>query len=99
MSLSFYLDHHVPVAIAVGLRQRQIDVLTAQEDGRADWDDDRLLERAFELVRVVFTQDRDFLVLAADWQRQLETLPEWSTVTSCESPSGVRSTIWHSLPR
>jgi hypothetical protein len=28
------------------------------------------LERAFELGRVVFTQDRDFLVLAADWQRQ-----------------------------
>jgi Domain of unknown function (DUF5615) len=70
VSVSFYLDHHVPVAIAVGLRQRQIDVLTAQEDGRADWDDDRLLERAFELGRVVFTQDRDFLVLAADWQRQ-----------------------------
>jgi len=23
VSLSFYLDHHVPVAIAVGLRQRQ----------------------------------------------------------------------------
>jgi hypothetical protein len=70
LSLSFYLDHHVPVAIAVGLRQRQIDVLTAHEDGRADWDDDRLLKRAFELGRVVFTQDRDFLVLAADWQRQ-----------------------------
>ena len=70
MSFSFYLDHHVPVAIAVGLRQRQIDVLTAQEDGRADWEDDRLLERAFDLGRVVFTQDRDFLVSAADWQRQ-----------------------------
>lgn len=70
MSLSLYLDHHVPVAIAVGLRQRQIDVLTAHEDGRTDWDDDRLLERAFELGRVVFTQDRDFLVLAADRQRQ-----------------------------
>lgn len=70
MSLSFYLDHHVPMAIAAGLRQRQIDVLTAQDDGRADWDDDRLLERALELGRVVFTQDRDFLVLAADWQRQ-----------------------------
>ncbi len=70
MSLAFYLDHHVPVAIAVGLRQRQIDVLTAQEDGRADSDDDRLLERTLELGRVVFTQDRDFLVLAADWQRQ-----------------------------
>lgn len=70
MSLAFYLDHHVPVAIAVGLRQRQIDVLTAQEDGRADWEADRLMKRTFELGRVVFTQDRDFLVLAADWQRQ-----------------------------
>ncbi len=70
MSLSFYLDHHVPMAIAAGLRQRHINVLTAQDDGRADWDDDRLLERALELGRVVFTQDRDFLVLAADWQRQ-----------------------------
>lgn len=70
MSFSFCLDHHVPVAIAVGLRQRQIDLLTAQEDGRADWEDDRLLERAFDLGRVVFRQDRDFLVLAADWQRQ-----------------------------
>ncbi len=70
MSLPYYLDHHVPTAIAGGLRQRQIDVLTAQEDGRADWEDDRLLERALELGRVVFTQDRDFLVLAAEWQRQ-----------------------------
>lgn len=67
MSLAFYLDHHVPSAIADGLRQLQVDVLTVAEDGRADWDDDRLLERALELGRIVFTQDRDFLVLAARW--------------------------------
>lgn len=69
MSLAFYLDHHVPAAIAVGLRQLSVDLLTAKEDDRADWDDDQLLERATELGRVVFTQDRDFLVLAADWQK------------------------------
>jgi hypothetical protein len=74
VSLSFYLDHHVPAVIAAGLRQLQIDVLTVAEDGRADWDDDRLLERALELGRIVFTQDRDFqdrdfLVLAARWQQ------------------------------
>ncbi len=68
MSLALYLDHHVPAAIANGLRQLRIEVLTVAEDGRADWDDDQLLERAFELERVVFTQDRDFLVLAARWQ-------------------------------
>lgn len=69
MSLAFYLDHHVPAAIADGLRQLRIDVLTVAEDGSADWDDDRLLERALALGRVVFTQDRDFLVLAARWQQ------------------------------
>jgi hypothetical protein len=69
VSLAFYLDHHVPAAIADGLRQLEIDVLTVSEDERADWGDDRLLERALELGRVVFTQDRDFLVLAARWQQ------------------------------
>ena len=68
MSLAFYLDHHVPAAIADGLRQLQVDVLTVAEDGKADWNDDQLLERALELGRMVFTQDRDFLVLAARWQ-------------------------------
>jgi hypothetical protein len=69
VSLSFYLDYHVPAAITNGLRQMQVNVLTVAEDGRADWDDDRLLERALELGRVVFTQDCDFLVLAARWQQ------------------------------
>jgi hypothetical protein len=69
VSLVFHLDHHVPAAISVGLRQLGVDVLTAREDHRADWDDDQLLERATGLGRVVFTQDRDFLVLAADWQK------------------------------
>jgi len=69
VSLAFYLDHHVPTARADGLRQLQVDVLTVAEDGKADWGDDRLLERALELGRVVFTQDRDFLVLAARWQQ------------------------------
>jgi hypothetical protein len=69
VSLAFYLDHHVPAAIAAGLRQLQIDVLTVAEDGKAEWDDDQLLERALELGRIVFTQDRDFLVLAARWQQ------------------------------
>jgi hypothetical protein len=69
VSLAFYVDHHVPAAIAAGLRQLQIDVLTVAEDGKAEWDDDQLLERALELGRIVFTQDRDFLVLAARWQQ------------------------------
>jgi hypothetical protein len=61
--LSLYMDQHVPAAITHGLRDRGIDVLTAAEDGRADADDETLLTRATELSRVVFTRDRDFLVI------------------------------------
>jgi predicted nuclease of predicted toxin-antitoxin system len=68
VSLSFYLDHHLPAAIAADLRQLPVDVLTVAEDGTADSDDDQLLERALELWRIVFTQDRPFLVLAVRWQ-------------------------------
>ena len=32
VSLQLYMDHHVPSAITRGLRQRGIDVLTAQQD-------------------------------------------------------------------
>ncbi|MFM8633366.1 MAG: DUF5615 family PIN-like protein [Planctomycetia bacterium] len=69
MSLGLYLDHHVPRAIEEGVRQRGIDVLTTQADGTADRDDEFLLQRATDLGRVIFTQDTDFLSLAATWQQ------------------------------
>ena len=68
MSVALYFDQHVPKAIAVGVRERGVDVLTADEDGKADWEDVLLLQQATELGRVTFTQDSDFLVLAAAWQ-------------------------------
>jgi hypothetical protein len=67
MSLTLYMDHHVHAGITAGLRQRGVDVLTAYEDGAHQWDDDRLLERAGQLVRVLFTQDDDLLVIAHQW--------------------------------
>ncbi|ASC69881.1 hypothetical protein XM38_008110 [Halomicronema hongdechloris C2206] len=35
MSLSLYMDENVHGAITTGLRIREVDVLTVQEDGRA----------------------------------------------------------------
>ena len=35
MSLALYMDEHVHMAITIGLRFRDIDVLTVQEDNRA----------------------------------------------------------------
>jgi hypothetical protein len=55
------MDVHVPRAITTALRLRMIDVLTAQEDGTAEWDDERLLQRATELGRILVSQDRDLL--------------------------------------
>jgi Domain of unknown function (DUF5615) len=70
MSLPLYMDVHVPAAITAGLRRRNIDVLTSQEDGSDRFSDDALLERATDLGRVLFSQDDDLLALAAQWQQQ-----------------------------
>jgi hypothetical protein len=69
MPLKLYLDHHVPRAIATGLRLRQIDVVTAYEDHAHELSDPALLDRATSLGRVLFTQDDDLLVEATQRQR------------------------------
>lgn len=61
MSVRFYFDVHIPYAIALGLRLRGVDVLTSQEDGTRELADDRLLDRATALGRVLFSQDQDLL--------------------------------------
>ena len=59
------MDVHVRRAVTTGLRLRGVDILTAQEDGAGGFDDSRLLNRATELGRVLFTQDDDLLKEAA----------------------------------
>ena len=70
MTISLYMDVHVPQAITDQLRRRGVDVLTAIEDDSAELLDDELLERASSLGRVMFTQDIRFKALAEEWQRQ-----------------------------
>lgn len=67
MSWPLYMDQHVPWPVTAGLRQRGVDVLTAQEDHRSELDDAVLLSHATDLHRLLFTQDRDFLSIAAEW--------------------------------
>lgn len=59
MTLKLYMDHHVPRAITLGLRLRQVDVLTAYEDHTHEIADPDLLDRATSLKRVLFSQDDD----------------------------------------
>ena len=69
MSLSLYMDQHVPAAVTRGLRRRGIDVLTTEDDHAAEWDDEEILARATGLGRIVFTQDDDFLAIGHRWQQ------------------------------
>jgi hypothetical protein len=69
------MDQHIPGPITTELRHRGIDVMTAHEDGAAELDDEVLLERAIHLGRVLFSQDRDLLIITHHW---LETGREFS---------------------
>jgi predicted nuclease of predicted toxin-antitoxin system len=73
MPVGLYFDHHVPSAITAELRRRQVDVLTAIEDGTATLSDPDILERASALERVLFSQDTD--LLAEGTRRQNENIP------------------------
>lgn len=64
------MDEQVPKPITTGLRQRDVDVLTVQEDGRSGYPDPLLVERATELGRVIFSQDEDLPMEA--YHRQAE---------------------------
>jgi len=64
MSIALYMDENVHRGITDGLRIRNVDVLTVQEDGRTGLPDPLILDRATELERVLFSQDEDFLAEA-----------------------------------
>lgn len=65
MAIHFYMDVHIPRAITNGLRLRGIDVLTSQEDNTSHLPDSKLLERAAQMNRVLFTFDDDLLSIAS----------------------------------
>jgi hypothetical protein len=70
MAVGLYFDVHIDFAIAGQLRLRQVDVLTAQDDGASELPDDQLLGRAGALERPLVTHDIRLHAMAEDWQRQ-----------------------------
>lgn len=63
--LRFYADEHVPQAVANGLRQRGVEVLTVAEADLLGASDEEHLAFARQEGRVLYTQDADFLRLHA----------------------------------
>ena len=66
------MDVHVPAAVTRGLLLRGVDALTAQMDGATRLSDPKLLDRATELGRVLYSQDDDLLAEANKRQREGE---------------------------
>jgi hypothetical protein len=61
--IRYYFDQHYPGPVAQGLRQRGIDILTAQEAGRCGSPDLDQLAFATAEERVMATFDTDYLAL------------------------------------
>jgi hypothetical protein len=70
MAIALFFDVHVDQAIVGQLRLRQVDVLTAQENGTDRLTDELLLEHASRLGRPVVTHDIHFHAMAESWQIQ-----------------------------
>jgi hypothetical protein len=64
-SIRFYFDEHIPWAVAHGLRQRGVDVLTSQEAGQSGLPDADQLAFATVQGRVMMTHDPHYIELAA----------------------------------
>ena len=75
MSLKLYMDENVPRQVTVGLRLREVDVISVQEDNRSGQADPRIFDRAIELNRVMFSRDDDMLVLACEKQNSGTAFP------------------------
>ena len=69
--IRFYADEQVAKAVATGMRLRGIDMMTAVEAGMLGRSDEEQLAFAISQWRVIFTQDRDFLKLAAQGRSHL----------------------------
>ena len=64
-SVRTYLDEHGPRAVQRGLHQRGVDAVTVSDVGMLGASDAEPLTDALRTQRVLFTQDADFLRLAA----------------------------------
>lgn len=67
MSLKFYMDSHIPEAVATQLRASGVDVLRCQEVGLIDASDVEHLAYASQQGRAIITKDADFPALHTQW--------------------------------
>ena len=89
--IGLYMDENVEGQIVRGLRTREIDVVTAEEDGFGETPDSDVFDRANALGRIVFSRDQDFLREAR--RRQESGLKFVGVVYAHKSRVSIRSCI------
>lgn len=72
MPVRLFMNHNVDRAVTEGLKLREVDVLTAYDDGSHELEDPDLLDRATALRRVVFSTDSDLVIEARRRQKSGE---------------------------
>ncbi len=89
MAVGLYMDVHIPRVITNGLRLRDVDVVTSQEDETTTLADAKLLDRATELGRILYSQDDDLLADAS--YRLSKNIPFSGVIYShqLKSPIGI----------
>ena len=92
--IKFYTDEHVSKAVVMGLRRRGVDVLTVPETGTLGVSDEAHLRRARKEGRVIFTQDDDFLRLAAAGADHAGIVYTTQETTTGEIISGLMLIHW-----
>jgi predicted nuclease of predicted toxin-antitoxin system len=69
MALRFYFDTHIARACAVQLRARGIAVIRCEEVNMAEASDEEHLVYALREEHILVSQDEDFTILHAQWQK------------------------------
>lgn len=95
MSLRLYMDVHVRWAITAGLRRRGLDVLTAQEDGAARFEDPALLDRARNWTGSSSARTTTFCRKPHADRPQVNALAAACIRINCGSPSDKPSADFH----
>ena len=91
MPVGIYTDVHISKALITALRSREVDVLTAVEDGTRAFRDADLLDRATVLKRLLYTQDDDFVREAI--RRFREGIPFTGVIYSHQLRSPIASCV------
>ena len=67
MAIKYYADTHIPKAVALQLRRRDIDIVRCEEVDLAEAIDETHLEYATSNGRTLISHDRDFWDIHTSW--------------------------------